>query len=85
MFKLKNQFKIISIYLFIFLGLFLINNNVQIMAIENNKSIQTIYSIKTNNDRINQNKPMKVSYCVSNKNLSLEDMAKQINIINSIK
>ncbi|WP_342386791.1 hypothetical protein [Candidatus Phytoplasma asteris] len=60
------------------------------MAIENNKSIQTIYSIKTNNDRINQNKPtkikpMKVSYYVSNKNLSLEDMAKQINIINSIK
>ncbi|MGE9276399.1 MAG: SVM family protein [Candidatus Phytoplasma pruni] len=29
MFKLKNQFKIISIYLFIFLGL-LVNNNIVI-------------------------------------------------------
>ncbi|PQP79250.1 effector protein [Candidatus Phytoplasma phoenicium] len=34
MFKLQNQFKIISIYLFIFLGLFLITNN-SVMAMNN--------------------------------------------------
>ncbi|WP_017193159.1 SVM family protein [Italian clover phyllody phytoplasma] len=39
MFKLQNQFKIINICLFIFLGLFLINNNDQVMAMENNNSL----------------------------------------------
>ncbi|MBX4180334.1 MAG: SVM family protein, partial ['Prunus persica' phytoplasma PP2] len=39
MFKLQNQFKIISICLFVFLGLlFMINNN-QVMAMENNNSL----------------------------------------------
>ncbi|EMR14767.1 MULTISPECIES: SVM family protein [Candidatus Phytoplasma] len=35
MFKLQNQFKIISIYLFIFLGLLFTMNNNQVMAINN--------------------------------------------------
>ncbi|MDV3197650.1 MAG: SVM family protein, partial [Candidatus Phytoplasma australasiaticum] len=36
MLKLSNQFKIISICLFIFLGLLFINNNNQIKAMNNN-------------------------------------------------
>ncbi|MDO7987333.1 MAG: SVM family protein [Sweet potato little leaf phytoplasma] len=35
MFKLQNQFKIISIYLFIFLGLLFTMNNNQVMAMNN--------------------------------------------------
>ncbi|WP_341833633.1 SVM family protein [Candidatus Phytoplasma asteris] len=34
MLKVKKQFKIISVYLFIFLGLLFINNNHQVMAME---------------------------------------------------
>ncbi|CCP88057.1 SVM family protein [Candidatus Phytoplasma solani] len=55
------------------------------MAMEKNKPLQTFYNIETNNVRINQNKPIKISYYVKDKNLSLEDMAKNINIINKIK
>ncbi|WP_458441863.1 SVM family protein [Candidatus Phytoplasma solani] len=70
--------------LFSFLGIFLITNN-PVMAMEKNKPLQTFYNIETNNVRINQNKPIKISYYVKDKNLSLEDMAKNINIINKIK
>ncbi|WP_208936793.1 hypothetical protein, partial [Candidatus Phytoplasma solani] len=63
---------------------FLITNN-PVMAMEKNKPLQTFYNIETNNVRINQNKPIKISYYVKDKNLSLEDMAKNINIINKIK
>ncbi|MDO8078957.1 SVM family protein [Candidatus Phytoplasma aurantifolia] len=43
MFKLQNKSKIIIIYLFIFLGLLLINNN-QVIAMENNNSLDLIAS-----------------------------------------
>ncbi|UQV27007.1 SVM family protein [Candidatus Phytoplasma asiaticum] len=43
MFKLQNKLKIIIIYLFIFFGLFLINNN-QVMATENNNSLDLMTS-----------------------------------------
>ncbi|WP_232308863.1 hypothetical protein [Maize bushy stunt phytoplasma] len=52
---------------------------------EKNKPLQTIYNIETKNVRINPNKPIKISYYVKDKNLSLEDMAKTINIINKLK
>ncbi|WP_017192623.1 SVM family protein [Italian clover phyllody phytoplasma] len=45
MFKLKNQFKIISIYLFIFLGLLLVNNN---LLMANNANSNT--NIPRNNN-----------------------------------
>ncbi|PQP79354.1 hypothetical protein C6B37_02030 [Candidatus Phytoplasma phoenicium] len=40
MFKLKNQFKIISVFLLAFLGLFLITNKNSIMAMEKSNNIQ---------------------------------------------
>jgi hypothetical protein len=83
MFKLQNKFKKIIICLLPFLGLFLINSY-QVIAMENNQSLKTIYNIKNTNDRINQNKPIKISYYVNDKNLSLEDMAQKINIINKM-
>ncbi|WP_240682838.1 MULTISPECIES: hypothetical protein [Candidatus Phytoplasma] len=52
---------------------------------EKNKPLQTIYNIETKNVRKNPNKPIKISYYVKDKNLSLEDMAKNINIINKLK
>lgn len=83
-FRLKKQLHLLPIVLFSFLGIFLITNN-PVMAMEKNKPLQTFYNIETNNVRINQNKPIKISYYVKDKNLSLEDMAKNINIINKIK
>ncbi|WP_373402811.1 SVM family protein [Candidatus Phytoplasma solani] len=83
-FRLKKQLFLLPIVLFTFLGIFLITNN-PVMAMEKNKPLQTFYNIETNNVRINQNKPIKISYYVKDKNLSLEDMAKNINIINKIK
>ncbi|WP_334347381.1 SVM family protein [Candidatus Phytoplasma prunorum] len=41
MFKLKNKIKVIYIYLFICLGLFLIINNKSIMAMEHNQNPNT--------------------------------------------
>ncbi|WP_017191948.1 SVM family protein [Poinsettia branch-inducing phytoplasma] len=55
MFKLQNQFKIINICLFAFLGLFLITNNQQVMGMNkdiastsNNNQNITNYSIEEN-------------------------------------
>ncbi|ABC65397.1 SVM family protein [Candidatus Phytoplasma asteris] len=84
-FRLKKQLYLLIIVLFTFLGLFFITNNHQVMAMEKNKPLQTIYNIETKNVRINPNKPIKISYYVKDKNLSLEDMAKNINIINKLK
>ncbi|MDO8057638.1 SVM family protein [Candidatus Phytoplasma gossypii] len=39
MIKLQNQFKIISIFLFMLLGLFFINNSNQVMAMEKSNNI----------------------------------------------
>ncbi|MFB5029567.1 MAG: hypothetical protein WJU30_00100 [Candidatus Phytoplasma pruni] len=41
MFKLKKQFKIISVCLFAFLGLFLIVNNQQVMGMQNNNLLDS--------------------------------------------
>ncbi|WP_341266770.1 SVM family protein [Candidatus Phytoplasma fraxini] len=49
MLKLKNQFKIISIYLFVFIGLLFINMN-QVMAMQNNKNKQTSEKEPTNEE-----------------------------------
>ncbi|WP_024563292.1 SVM family protein [Candidatus Phytoplasma tritici] len=47
MFKLQKQFKIISIFLFVFLGLFLINNNVhQVIATPKKNHEKDIISSK---------------------------------------
>ncbi|GLH60542.1 SVM family protein [Paulownia witches'-broom phytoplasma] len=48
MFKLQNQFKIISIYLFTFLGLLFITNNYQVMATGNNDGISENNSVVDN-------------------------------------
>ncbi|WP_323847803.1 MAG: SVM family protein [Phytoplasma sp.] len=55
MFKLQNQFKIINICLLVFLGLFLITNNQQVMGMNkdiaitsNNNQNITNYSIEEN-------------------------------------
>ncbi|WAN63433.1 SVM family protein, predicted signal peptide [Candidatus Phytoplasma rubi] len=61
MFKLQNQFKIISIYLFIFLGLFLINNSNQVMAMENSNNIQI-------NKEIIINKKQEIQEYINQKN-----------------
>ncbi|WP_225904309.1 hypothetical protein [Paulownia witches'-broom phytoplasma] len=51
---------------------------------ENNNLLKIIYNIKSKN--INEkSKPIKISYYVNDKNLSLEDMVKKIDIINSKK
>ncbi|MDC9032307.1 SVM family protein [Columbia Basin potato purple top phytoplasma] len=48
MIKLQNQFKIISIYLFIFLGLLFITNNYQVIAMNNNDGISENNSVVDN-------------------------------------
>lgn len=65
--------------------MFLITNNNSIMAMENNNPLKIIYNIKSKNINENKRKPIKISYYVNDKNLSLEDMIKKIDIINSNK
>ncbi|MFW8664697.1 SVM family protein [Candidatus Phytoplasma citri] len=48
MFKLKNQFQIIIIYLFTFLGLLFITNNYYVMAMDNNDGISENNSVIDN-------------------------------------
>ncbi|WP_024563505.1 SVM family protein [Candidatus Phytoplasma tritici] len=58
MVKLKNQFKIINIYLFIFLGVLFIINNQKVMAMENNskdKSKKDIDIIEETIDTLEEN------------------------------
>ncbi|WAN63462.1 SVM family protein, predicted signal peptide [Candidatus Phytoplasma rubi] len=48
MFKLQNQFKIISFCLFVLLGLLLITNNHKIMGMENNNRIDELNAMINN-------------------------------------
>ncbi|MBS2126471.1 SVM family protein ['Fragaria x ananassa' phyllody phytoplasma] len=90
MFKSKKK-KIKTIYLCLiaFIGLLFICNNHQVMAMQNsqakkfgktNNNLQIIYNIN-----ISQNNSFKNSCYIKDKNLSLEDMSNNINILNSIK
>ncbi|MDW3617551.1 MAG: SVM family protein [Candidatus Phytoplasma pruni] len=85
MFKIKHHLLFLNIFVFIGLGLFLISSNNYIMAMENNIPLKIIYNIEDKNINENKKKSIKISYYVNDKNLSLEDMAKKINIINSNK
>ncbi|MDV3195963.1 MAG: SVM family protein [Candidatus Phytoplasma stylosanthis] len=78
----KNKLHLLPFFLISCLGLLFVINNNQVMAMENNNPLKTIYSIQKNEKKKNT---LKISYYIKDKNLSLEDMAKEINIINSKK
>ncbi|MDW3617553.1 MAG: SVM family protein [Candidatus Phytoplasma pruni] len=72
MFKLKNQFKIISIYLFVLLGMLFITNNYYIMAMNNGH-------ISQNNGHDNNHANFRIQASIlQNLNVQLAGISQQI-------